>query len=162
MVYSNKTSFAQVSFFTKLKVKFGKTIAKYFPNNKIRVWGLRLCGFKVGAKVYIGGDLIVASIISERSCFLSIEDRVAIGPRVTLLLSSDANWSNLMETRIPIKSFITLEKDCWIGAGVIILPGVTIGEGAIVGSGAVVTKDVPSHTVVVGVPAKIVKKIQNE
>jgi acetyltransferase-like isoleucine patch superfamily enzyme len=47
-----------------------------------------------------------------------------------------------------------------IGAGVIILPNITIGEFAVVGAGAVVTKDVPSYTVVAGVPAKPIKKIE--
>jgi phosphonate metabolism protein (transferase hexapeptide repeat family) len=48
--------------------------------------------------------------------------------------------------------------DTWIGHGAIILPGVTIGNGAIIGSGAVVTKDVAPYTIVVGVPAKEIKK----
>ena len=119
--------------------------------------GLKLCGFKVGQKVYIGGDLIVASIISENTCNLTIKDRVAIGPRVTLILSSDANWSNLMNVIEPVKGTITLEEDCWIGAGAIIMPNITIGASSIVGAGAVVTKNVPPHSVVAGVPAKIIK-----
>jgi acetyltransferase-like isoleucine patch superfamily enzyme len=159
MVYSNKTEFGQVGFLSKVKVKFGKRIAKSFPYNKIRVWGLKMCGYSIGEKVFIGEDLIVASIISEKSCQLTIGDRVAIGPRVTLLLSSDANWSKLMEKIDHIKSFVILEDDCWLGAGVIIMPGVTVGAGSIVGSGAVVTKDVPPNTVVAGVPARIIKRL---
>lgn len=54
------------------------------------------------------------------------------------------------------------KDDAWIGAGSIILPGVTIGEGAVVGAGAVVTKDVPPYTVVVGVPARPIKRIDLE
>ena len=159
MVYSKKTSFKQVGILTKTKVKFGKIIAKYFPFNNIRIFGLKLCGFQIGKKVYLGEDLIVASIISERSCNLIIGNRVAIGPRVTLLLSSDANWSKIMDQIEPVKSSVILEDDCWIGAGVIIMPGITIGHSAIIGSGAVVTKDVESKTVVAGVPAKIIKKL---
>jgi acetyltransferase-like isoleucine patch superfamily enzyme len=49
---------------------------------------------------------------------------------------------------------ITIENDVWLGANVTVLPGVTIHEGAIVGAGAVVTKDVPAHTTVAGVPAR--------
>jgi acetyltransferase-like isoleucine patch superfamily enzyme len=107
--------------------------------------------------VYIGEDLIIASMISEKTCNLTIGDRVAIGPRTTLILSSDANWSNLMLTIKPIRGEIILEKDCWIGAGAIILPNITIGESAIVGAGAVVTKDVNASEIVVGVPAKKIK-----
>jgi acetyltransferase-like isoleucine patch superfamily enzyme len=52
-----------------------------------------------------------------------------------------------------------IKKNAWIGARVSILPGVTIGENAIVGTGAVVTKDVPDNCMAVGVPAKVVKKL---
>lgn len=54
---------------------------------------------------------------------------------------------------------ITIEDDVWIGAGAVVTDGVRIGKGAVVAAGAVVTKDVPAHTVVAGVPAKIVKEI---
>ena len=52
---------------------------------------------------------------------------------------------------------IVIGHDVWIGMGAIVLPGVTLGDGAIVGAGAVVTSDVPSGTVVTGVPARFVK-----
>jgi len=54
-----------------------------------------------------------------------------------------------------------LEDDCWLGTGVIILPGITIGKGAIVGAGSIVTKNVPPFTVFVGNPAKFVKQIES-
>jgi len=142
-------------------MKFGKNLSQYFPLNSIRILGLRMCGYSVGNKVYVGPDLIIASVISEKGCTLKIGDRVAIAPRVTLVLSSDANWSKLMEQIEPIKSFIILEDDCWLGTGVIILPGITIGKGAIVGAGSIVTKNVPPFTVFVGNPAKFVKQIES-
>jgi len=49
----------------------------------------------------------------------------------------------------------------WFGANVTVLPGVSIGDGAVVGAGAVVTKDVPPHAVVVGVPARQVSTVQD-
>ena len=52
-------------------------------------------------------------------------------------------------------------KNAWIGAGATILPGVTIGENAIVGAGSVVTKDVEADTIVVGNPAKPIKKLDS-
>jgi acetyltransferase-like isoleucine patch superfamily enzyme len=54
---------------------------------------------------------------------------------------------------------IVIEDDCWIGAGAIVLDGVRIGRGAVIAAGAVVTKDVPSHTVVGGVPARVIQEI---
>ena len=55
---------------------------------------------------------------------------------------------------------IYIDDKAWLGSNVTVLPGVKIGEGAIVAAGAVVTKDVPANTVVGGVPAKIIKKIE--
>ncbi|NRO35123.1 Maltose O-acetyltransferase [Lactobacillus helveticus] len=52
-----------------------------------------------------------------------------------------------------------IKKNAWIGAKATILPGVTVGENAVVAAGAVVTKDVPANTVVAGMPAKVIKKI---
>ena len=54
---------------------------------------------------------------------------------------------------------VTIGNDIWIGANAVILPGVTIGDHSVVAAGAVVTKDVPPHTLVAGVPAKIIKEL---
>ena len=57
---------------------------------------------------------------------------------------------------------VRLKSYSGIGAGSILLPGITVNEGAYVGAGAVVTRDVPPHTVVVGVPAKVIKHLKPE
>jgi len=54
---------------------------------------------------------------------------------------------------------VTIEDDVWIGANAVILPGVTIGNHCVVAAGAVVTKDVPPHSLMAGVPAKVIKQI---
>ncbi len=54
---------------------------------------------------------------------------------------------------------VVIEDDIWIGANAVVLPGVTIGHHSVVAAGAVVTKDVPPHSLVAGVPAKIIKKL---
>ena len=54
---------------------------------------------------------------------------------------------------------VVIGNDVWIGANVVVLPGVTIGSHCVVAAGAVVTKDVPDHTLVAGVPAKVIKTI---
>ena len=54
---------------------------------------------------------------------------------------------------------VTIEDDVWIGANAVVLPGVTIGNHCVVAAGAVVTKDVPPHSLVAGVPAKVIKSI---
>jgi len=54
---------------------------------------------------------------------------------------------------------VTIEDDVWVGANAVILPGVTIGNHCVVAAGAVVTKDVPPHSLVAGVPAKVIKQL---
>ena len=88
---------------------------------------------------------------------ITIEDDVLIGPQVKLVTENHpvdpANRKSLDLNSIVVK------KNAWIGAGSVILPGVTIGENSIVAAGAVVTQDVPSNTIVGGVPAKHIKHI---
>jgi maltose O-acetyltransferase len=59
----------------------------------------------------------------------------------------------------PPSSPIILEENVWLGARVIVLPGVTIGAGTVVGAGSVVTRSIPSRSVAVGVPARVVKSL---
>jgi acetyltransferase-like isoleucine patch superfamily enzyme len=54
---------------------------------------------------------------------------------------------------------VTIEDDVWIGANAVVLPGVRIGTHAVVAAGAIVTKDVPPHSLVAGVPAKVIKQL---
>jgi acetyltransferase-like isoleucine patch superfamily enzyme len=79
---------------------------------------------------------------------------VHIGEHVYLafnstILTHDRTRGLYVHTRI--------ERNCFIGAGSMILPGVTVGEGSVVGAGSIVTKDVPPHSVVAGNPAKVLK-----
>ncbi len=55
---------------------------------------------------------------------------------------------------------MTIGNDCWIGGHVTILPGVAIGDGCTIGAGSVVTRDIPSGSVVVGNPARVIRKIE--
>ena len=57
---------------------------------------------------------------------------------------------------------VTIESGCWLGGGVIVLPGVTIGEGCVIGAGSVVTKNIPSNSLAVGNPCRVIRKINGE
>jgi maltose O-acetyltransferase len=140
------------------KKKILKILVRLAPISQIRVVLLRLCGYSIGKHVFIGEDLIISDNIHDKNVI--IEDRVAIGPRVTLVPNSSPNFSRIRPYVKAVNGKIRIEKDAWIGAGVIILPDVTIGEGAVAGAGAVVTKDVSPYTVVGGVPAKEIKKLE--
>ncbi|MEZ5549073.1 MAG: acyltransferase [Pseudomonadales bacterium] len=105
---------------------------------------------KIGSDCHIGKDV-----------FIDLADEVLIGNRVTISMRTlilthvDPGSSSLRTTRlVPYKKRLVINDDAYIGAGVILLPGVEIGEGSIVGAGAVVTKSVPENSTAKGVPAK--------
>lgn len=63
-----------------------------------------------------------------------------------------------MQYNLPVK----IGKRCWIGAGAIILPGVTVGDDTVIGAGSVVTKDIPSGVVAVGNPCRAIKTLEKK
>ncbi len=88
---------------------------------------------------------------------ITIEDGALIGPQVKLITENHAENPDLRQNVYSLP--ILIKRKAWLGTGVTVLPGVTIGENAIVGAGSIVTKDVPDNTIVVGIPAKAVRKI---
>lgn len=148
-----------MSLVVAVKKKMLKLAAKIVPGNSLRLFLLRKCNYQIGKDVYIGEDLIIIDELEDPTTMLIIEDRVAISPRVTLVIHSAPNESRIRPYIREQKGRIIIRQDAWIGTGAVIMPNVEVGEGSIVGSNAVVTKNVPDYTVVAGVPAKIIKYV---
>ena len=84
---------------------------------------------------------------------------LAQGITVTALNHIFENSEKRIDEQGVSTSTVIIEDDIWIGANAVVLPGVTIGHHSVVAAGAVVTKDVPPHSLVAGVPAKVIKQI---
>ena len=115
-------------------------------------------GREVGAGLTIGDNSNVGPYC-YLGCSGSIEigNHVLMGPRVTMS-AENHNFDRrdlLISQQGVTRERITIEDDCWLGSGSIIVAGVHIGRGAIVAAGAVVTKDVPAYAIVAGVPARL-------
>lgn len=91
---------------------------------------------------------------------ITIGDGTLIGMNVTIATLNHGLSLESRSTTYP--SPVTIGENVWIGSSATILPGVHIGNNAVVAAGAVVTKDVPEDSVVAGVPAKVVKRVDSE
>jgi len=117
------------------------------------------------SRIRIGQNCIVGefSVIRGQGGVI-IGDNVIIAPRVQIMAVDhlfDDPDRPILEQGLQALG-IEIEDNAWIGAGAIILDGVRIGQGAVVGAGAVVTRDVAPHTVVAGVPARLLRRIRRQ
>jgi len=146
------------------RIRYSKTLlsilhilAMNMPHDKLSVIFYRLRGTKIGRNVYIDKGVFIEG---WRPYLVTIKDNVEIGPKVTIV-AIDSSYNAVSRGDIPILyGGVTIERNAYIGARAIILPGVTVGEYSIVAAGAVVTNDVPPRTVVAGVPAKVIKTVE--
>lgn len=114
-------------------------VARAVPGARsLRVALHRARGVHIGKNVWIGYDVVLDT---SRPFAITLEDGCVLSLRVTLL----AHFRELQG--------VTVERDAFIGAGALILPGVVIGQGAVVAAGSVVTRSVPPFTMVQGNPA---------
>lgn len=88
-----------------------------------------------------------------------VGDYTMFGPNVTIATAGHPILPKLRQDAYQYNMPVHIGKNCWIGAGAIILPGVTIGDNTVIGAGSIVTKDVPSNVVALGNPCRVVREI---
>ena len=160
---------------------FFTRLAKFLPSNtllRLRKALLRWGGIVLGhGTVFMdvpalsGGKQSISTLLFGNDCFINIEcvfdlsaeiqiqDNVYLGHRVMLITSKHDFSESEQRGGVLTGEAISIESGAWVGAGSIILPGVTIGQGAVIAAGSVVSKDVLANTIVGGVPAKFIRDI---
>ena len=154
---------------TELLIKYNSTSD---PDTLRRIWG-ELTGTPLDQSSYIQIPVMInhaefvsvgKSVYINHACTMLalgkiiIEDDVLIGPKCNLISEGhpiDPDKRKALDVKP-----VVIKKNAWLGAGVTVLPGVTVGENSIVAAGALVNRDVPANTVVGGIPAKVIKKIE--
>lgn len=115
-------------------------------------WGGKYCHF--GRNVYANFNLTCVD-----DTHIYVGDYTMIGPNVTIATAGHPILPELRERIYQYNVPVHIGRNCWIGAGAIILPGVTIGDNTVVGAGSVVTKDIPSDVIAVGNPCRVLREI---
>lgn len=132
------------------------TVAMYLPlppNMRVQIHRAR--GVKIGKNSMIGLNVVLDSVFPN---FITIGNNVSLAGQ-NFVLCHSTPYKHFNPSFTSYVAPVVIEDDAWITIGAIILPGVTVGKGSVVSAGAVVTTDVPPYTVVGGVPAKVLRKI---
>ncbi|CAK2732869.1 sugar O-acetyltransferase [Vibrio crassostreae] len=113
---------------------------------------------KPGKNFYANFNCVILDVAE-----VTIGDNVLFAPNVQVLTAGHPlDVKSRVDEGVEFGTPITIGDNAWIGAGVIICPGVNIGKNSVIGAGSVVTKDVPDNVVAVGNPCRVLKPIDNE
>lgn len=120
------------------------------------------CSIKEPQNVWIGDHVIVgpdARLWASPNAKLVVRDHALIGPNASIFTSNrgSADAKVTIDVQPWVESDVLIGTGAWLGANVVVLPGVTVEEGAIVGAGSVVTDDVAAYSIVGGVPARVIR-----
>lgn len=108
----------------------------------------------LGKNVYINAG---ATFVDDTHIYIG--DNVMMGPNVTLATAGHPIDPELRKKGLQYNLSIRIGNNCWLGAGVIVMPGVTIGENTVIGAGSVVTRDIPANVVAVGSPCRVLREV---
>ena len=144
-----------------LSPKILRWIGVHHPDNCTRLLFYELTNVPIGEGTVINANVI---LYDEYRGLVTFGRRVAVSTGVTIVASSGPNNSHLaslpyVRRKLVVAAPVMIGDDAWLGANATILPGVSVGDGAIVGAGAVVSSDVTPHTVVTGIPARVVRQL---
>ncbi len=107
------------------------------------------------------GDMVYANyhLTCVDDTHIYVGDYTMFGPNVTIATAGHPILPELRKEVYQYNMPVHIGKCCWIGAGAIIMPGVTIGDNSVIGAGSVVTKDIPANVVAVGNPCRVMREI---
>ena len=88
-----------------------------------------------------------------------VGDDTMFGPNVTIATAGHPIAPELRSRGLQYNLPVRIGRNCWLGAGVIVMPGVTIGDNTVIGAGSVVTKDIPAGVVAVGNPCRVLREV---
>jgi galactoside O-acetyltransferase len=115
-------------------------------------WGGRFVHF--GKNVYANFGL---TLVDDTHIYVG--DFCMFGPHVTVATAGHPILPPLREQGLQYNAAVHIGKNCWIGAGALVMPGVTIGDNCVIGAGSVVTRDIPANVVAVGNPCRVLRPI---
>lgn len=109
-----------------------------------------------GKNIYANSNL---TLVDDTHIYVG--DYTMFGPNVVIASAGHPILPELREKGYQYNAPVHIGKNCWLGAGVIVVPGITIGDNVVIGAGSVVTKDIPPNVVAVGNPCKILREIND-
>ncbi len=113
-----------------------------------------------GKHLYLGDNVYINfNFTAVDDSNIIIGNKVMIGPNVTIATANHPISPELREKALQYNKDVNIGDNVWIGAGVIIVPGVTISDNSVIGAGSVVTKDIPANIVAVGNPCRFLREI---
>lgn len=107
-----------------------------------------------GKSVYANFNL---TLVDDTHIYIG--DYTMIGPNVTIATAGHPILPELREKAYQYNQPVHIGRNCWLGAGVVVLPGVKIGDNSVIGAGSIVTKDIPANVVAVGNPCRVLREI---
>lgn len=109
-----------------------------------------------GRNVYANFNL---TLVDDTHIYVG--DYTMFGPNVVIATGGHPLLPELREKGYQYNAPVRIGRNCWLGAGVIIVPGITIGDNVVIGAGSVVTKDIPSNVLAVGNPCRVLREIND-